>query len=1063
MDSFAQASALESELRQTVRGEVRFDAGARALYATDASNYRHIPIGLVIPRDDADVIAAVAACRQYGAPLLARGAGTSLAGQCCNVAVILDFSKYMNRILELDPARKFARVQPGVVLDTLRNRAEKHKLTFGPDPSTHNRCTLGGMIGNNSCGTHSLLAGKTVDNVSELRILLYDGTQMTVGATSDAELAAIINEGGRRAEIYAALRNIRDQYAAQIRAKFPNIPRRVSGYNLDQLLPENGFHVARALVGTEGTCVTVLEAQLNLIHSPQHRTLLGLGYPDAFQAADHVPEILEFGPIGLEGFEAAMIDNLRKKNEPRLDLVPEGRGILLVEFGSDDPENTQRLAQQLVARLQQSANPPTMRIYTSAEAAILWRIREAGVRSAATAPGAPPEWEGWDDAAVAPEKVGAYLRDIRKLLDEYHYQTSFYGHFGHGCIHMRVNFDLQSEPGIRNYGEFVERAADLVLSYGGSLSGEHGDGQSRAALLPKMFGPELMRAFAEFKAAWDPQNKMNPHKVLDAGQPTEDLRLGADYRPLQLLTHFKFPDDDGSFAKAGVRCIGLGECRKNDTGAMCPSYMVTLEEEHSTRGRAHLLFELLQGEIVRDAWKNEQVKHALDLCLSCKACKSECPTNVDIATYRAEFLSHYYEGRSRPLHAYAFGRIDRAARIASRAPRLVNFLTHAPVLATLLRNALHLEKSRQLPRFAPLSFTRWCRKHAIPASEAPSENQSSLSSATNSPTNASTNGAPESAVVPGTDLAPRPATGVAAGPGPNIAPDPATGVAIDPAIVPQSGSVTDREPRPASDSGTGVATHAATDRAPSIAPPLSSEVILWPDTFNNYFHPTTAQAAVAVLRDAGFHVTVPAQHLCCGRPLYDFGMLAQATQYLHRILQVLGPKIDAGVPVVVLEPSCASVFRDELRNLFPTDARAARLRAQTFLLGEFLCRRAPGYAPPPLERKVFLHGHCHQRALVKTNDEAALLAKMNVELESVDAGCCGMAGSFGYEREKFAVSQAIGERVLLPAVRQASPDTLIVSDGFSCREQIRHSTGREALHFAEALHLAIRIKSSSHS
>ena len=1015
MDSFAYASALEGELKRTVRGEVRFDAGARALYATDASNYRHIPIGLVVPRDDADVIAAFEACRKYGAPILARGAGTSLAGQCCNVAVILDFSKYMHRILELDPARKFARVQPGVVLDTLRNRAEKHKLTFGPDPSTHNRCTLGGMIGNNSCGTHSLLAGKTVDNVSELRILLYDGTQMTVGATSDAELAAIIGKGGRRAEIYGALRNIRDQYAAQIRAKFPNIPRRVSGYNLDQLLPENGFHVARALVGTEGTCVTVLEAQLNLIHSPQHRTLLGLGYPDAFQAADHVPEILEFGPIGLEGFEASMIDNLRKKDEPRLDLVPEGRGILLVEFGSDNPENTQRLAQQLTARLQQSANPPTMRIYTSAEAAILWRIREAGVRSAATAPGAPPEWEGWDDAAVAPEKVGAYLREIRKLLDEYHYQTSFYGHFGHGCIHMRVNFDLQSESGIRNYGEFVERAADLVLSHGGSLSGEHGDGQSRAALLPKMFGPELMRAFAEFKAAWDPKNKMNPHKVLDAGQPTEDLRLGADYRPLQLLTHFKFPDDDGSFAKAGVRCIGLGECRKNDTGAMCPSYMVTLEEEHSTRGRAHLLFELLQGEIVRDAWKNEHVKRALDLCLSCKACKSECPTNVDIATYRAEFLSHYYEGRSRPLHAYAFGRIDRAAHLASRTPRLVNFLTHAPVLAPLLRSVLHLEKSRLLPRFAPLSFTRWCRRHAIPASEAASENQSPQF-----PNNSAANVAPVSP----TSSASAPATQRATGP--------ATGAA------------------------TGAAAGAATG-------PVTPEVILWADTFNNYFHPQTAQAAVAVLRDAGFHVTVPAQHLCCGRPLYDFGMLAQATQYLTRILHILGPKIDSGVPVVVLEPSCASVFRDELRNLFPTDARATRLRAQTFLLGEFLCRRAPNYNPPPLARKVFLHGHCHQRALVKTNDEAALLGKMNVELESVDAGCCGMAGSFGYEREKFAVSQAIGERVLLPAVRQAAPDTLVISDGFSCREQIRQSTGREALHLAEALQLAIRNKSSSHS
>jgi FAD/FMN-containing dehydrogenase/Fe-S oxidoreductase len=962
VDSFAQASELENELRRVVRGEVRFDPGARALYATDASNYRQIPIGLVVPRDAADVQAAIAVCAKYGAPFLARGAGTSLAGQCCNVAVVFDFSKYMNAILELDAARRFARVEPGVVLDTLRNRAEQDKLTFGPDPSTHNRCTLGGMIGNNSCGTHSLFAGKTVDNVEELRILLYDGTQMTVGVTSDAQLEAIIQEGGRRGEIYAGLRGIRDRYAERIRAKFPKIPRRVSGYNLDQLLPENGFHVARALVGTEGTCVTVLEAKLKLIHSPQQRTLVGLGYPDAFQAADHVMEILELGPIGLEGFEGGMIDNLRKKNTPHLDLVPTGRGILLVEFGSDDADETLHLARQLVERLARSADPPATRVYTRNEAAIMWGIRESGVRSAATAPGAPPEWEGWDDAAVAPEKVAAYLRDIRKLLDEYNYQTCFYGHFGHGCIHMRVTFDLESEHGIRKYGEFVERAADLVIGHGGSLSGEHGDGQSRGALLPKMFGPELMGAFREFKALWDPQNKMNPHKVIDASLPTEDLRLGADYKPLPLLTHFKFPDDDGSFAKASVRCIGLGECRKHDTGAMCPSYRVTLEEEHSTRGRAHMLFELLQGEVVRDAWKNDHVKRALDLCLSCKACKSECPTNVDIATYRAEFLSHYYEGRTRPLHAIGFGLIDLWAQMASRIPHIANFAAHAPGLAGLLRAALHVAPARALPRFAPITFQHWSRRHNVPESEA------------------SANGA--------------------------------------------------------------VGTQ-------------GSEVILWADTFHNYFHPEVSRAALDVLRAAGFHVTVPRQHFCCGRPLYDFGILSEAVRYLERILQVFGDKIDAGVPIVVLEPSCASVFRDELRNLFPADARAARLRTQTFLLDEFLQEHAADHRFQAISQKILLHGHCHQKALMKMDKEVALLKKTGAEVQSIDAGCCGMAGSFGYERDKFAISQAIAERVLLPAVREALPDTLIVSDGFSCREQILQGTGRRAMHVAEVLQLAL--------
>jgi len=972
VDSFAGAAELEKELRNAVKGEVRFDRGSRALYASDASNYRQIPIGLVVPRDQDDVIACVAACRKFGAPVLPRGAGTSLAGQCCNVAVVLDFTKYMNRILEIDPGARLARVLPGVVLDRLREGAEIHHLTFGPDPSTHSRCTLGGMIGNNSCGTHSLLAGKTVDNVEELRVLLYDGTRLTVGATSEAELGSIIARGGRAGEIYAKLRAIRDQYTPLIRARYPKIPRRVSGYNLDQLLPENGFHVARALVGTEGTCVTLLEAKLRLIHSPQHRTLVGLGYPDVFIAAEQVPAILEFGPIGLEGFEGRIVDGLRKKGTPNLELLPEGRGILLVEFGCDDPKQAEALALKLADRFRQSSGIPDIRLYNDSQAKWVWKIRESGARAAAAAPGAPPEWEGWDDAAVAPEKVSAYLRDIRKLLDEYNYQAAFYGHFGHGCIHMRVSFDLESETGIRNYGEFVERAADLVVSYGGSLSGEHGDGQSRGALLPKMFGPELVKAFGEFKAAWDPDGKMNPHKVVNAYLPTENLRLGADYKPRESKTHFHFPDDGGSFAKATVRCVGLGECRKTHAGAMCPSYMVTMEEQHSTRGRAHLFFELLQGEVIRDAWRDENVKKALDLCLSCKACKSECPTNVDIATYRAEFLSHYYEGKTRPLHAHAFGRIDRWAQLASLAPRAANLFSRAPGFDHLLRFLLGLPSERKLPRFAERSFQSWVRSRKASAPREP-----------NSPVRAL-------------------------------------------------------------DAG-------------------KRTVILWPDTFTNYFHPEIGRAALEVLEGAGFHVTIPRSHLCCGRPLYDFGMLDRAKEYLSRIMRSLAAEIDAGLPIVVLEPSCASVFRDELRGLFPEDPRANRLRNQTFLLSQFLRNHAPGYKPLRLHRKVLLHGHCHHKSLMTLTDEEALLRSMSVEVDSLDSGCCGMAGAFGFEREKYEISRAVGERVLLPAVRKAAPETLILSDGFSCREQIAQLTGRRAFHLAEILKLAASESPSANS
>jgi Fe-S oxidoreductase len=693
--------------------------------------------------------------------------------------------------------------------------------------------------------------------------------------------------------------------------------------------------------------------------------LIGLGYADAFAAADHVPDILQFQPIGLEGFEGSMVDGLRRKGAPHLDLVPDGRGYLLVEFGFDSAEEAGRTAARFVDWATRVPNGPSVRAYSAVEARAMWRIREAGPRAAATAPGAPLEWEGWDDAAVAPEKLGAYLRELRKLLDDYQYRTAFYGHFGHGCIHMRVNFDLETESGIRKYGEFVNHAADLVIRYGGSLSGEHGDGQSRGALLPKMFGDELIAAFGEFKAIWDPDNKLNPHKLVNAYLPTENLRLGADYSPRRPRTHFAFPDDSGSIERATLRCIGLGECRKHDAGTMCPSYMVTLEEQHSTRGRAHMLFELLQGEVVTNGWQDDDVKQTLDLCLSCKACKSECPANVDMATYRAEFLAHYYEGQRRPIHAYAFGMVDRWLRLAAPMPSLANAVVQAPGVSAVVKSILHVAPERRLPRLAPMTFRQWAAKGGVPT----------------------------------------------------------------------------------------VGRRRRTEL--SAAGPQRPNVILWVDTFNNHFHPETSRAAVQVLESAGYTVTIPAASLCCGRPLYDFGFLDRAKAYLRSILDELERPIDAGVPIVVLEPSCASVFRDELRNLFPGDDRAVRLSHQTVVLSELLESGQLPYDPPPLAKRILLHGHCHQKALMKMGHEEALLRRMGTTLESPDTGCCGMAGAFGFEADKVAVSQAIGERVLLPAVRAAAADTLVVADGFSCREQIEQATGRTALHLAEVLRLAL--------
>jgi FAD/FMN-containing dehydrogenase/Fe-S oxidoreductase len=941
------AEALATALKQAIKGEVRFDSGSRALYATDASNYRQVPIGVVLPHDAGDVIATVALARRFGAPILGRGAGTSLAGQCCNVAVILDMSKYMNRITEMNPAAKFARVEPGIVLDDLRREAEKHVLTFGPDPATHAQCTLGGMIGNNSCGVHSIMSGKTVDNIEELDVLTYDGVRMRVGPTSDAELASIIAEGGRRGQIYAGLRDLRDRYATLIRERFPKIPRRVSGYNLDELLPENGFHVARALVGTESTCVLVLEAKTKLVHSPPARALLVIGYPTVYDAADDVPRILGFGPIGLEGFDDLLVRDQKHKglNPKGLAMLPPGGGWLLVEFGGETMDEAAEKCRRLLAEVDASS----ARLITDAyESRLMWAVRESGLGATAHVPGKPPMWEGWEDAAVAPAKLGGYLRDLRKLLERYEYGGDLYGHFGDGCVHTRTNFDMTSASGIAKFRAFLDEAADLVASYGGSFSGEHGDGQARAALLEKMFGPELITAFREFKALWDPEGKMNPGKVVTPYNPGENLRLGAEYQPWTPETHFAFAEDEGHMSHAVLRCVGVGRCRRLDGGTMCPSYQATREEEHSTRGRARLLFEMFQGKVISNSWRNEAVKESLDLCLACKGCKGDCPTHVDIATYKAEFLSHYYEGRLRPIGAYTMGLIYWWAGLASKAPGFANAMMGLPLMKTLGGVA----KKRTMPRFAPQTFRERF----------------------------------------------------------------------------------------------SVATAALGRRA------LAKRVLLWPDTFNNHFTPDTAMAAAEVLAHAGYEVTIPRKRVCCGRPLYDWGFLDRAKKQLRETLDVLRPALDEGLPVIGLEPSCVSVFRDELPNLFPTDPYAKKLASSAMTLSEFLLREKVSL--PRLERKALVQAHCHHKAIMRFDPEEAMLRGLGLDLTHPDSGCCGMAGAFGFEEKNYELSMNIGNRVLLPMVREASEETLIIANGFSCREQIEQSTSRKTLHFAEVIKLA---------
>jgi FAD/FMN-containing dehydrogenase/Fe-S oxidoreductase len=942
---------LRSDLSATIEGEVRFGDGDRALYATDGSNYRQVPIGVVVPRTIDDVVATFDACRRHGAPVLSRGGGTSLAGQCCNVAVVIDWSKYLRAVVDIDPAAKTARVEPGCVLDDLRGAAGTHRLTFGPDPATHNHCTLGGMIGNNSCGVHSVMAGRTADNVLSLDVLTYDGLRLTVGATPDDELDRIIAGGGRRGEIYGGLRRLRDRYADQIRRRYPDIPRRVSGYNLDELLPERGFNVGRALVGTEGTCVAVLGAELRLIDDPPVKSLLVLGYPDVYAAGAHVPEVMTAGPTGCEGIDRRLfhLTDQLGLHPQAVRLMPDGNGWLIVEFGGQTKEESDGKARELMETLRRDSTTPSMKLFDDrSEEQKIWEVRESGLGATAHEPGGVNTWPGWEDSAVPPDRVGDYLSDLRDLYEKYDYSAALYGHFGQGCIHTRIDFDLVSKGGVEHFRAFMEDASSLVLSYGGSLSGEHGDGQARAELLPKMFGEELVGAFREFKSIWDPADRMNPGKVVSPNPLDHQLRLGPGYSPWEPVTFFQYPDDEHSFARAGgLRCVGVGKCRREGGGTMCPSYMVTREEQHSTRGRARLLFEMMQRDVITDGWRSEAVRDALDLCLACKGCFGDCPVNVDMATYKAEFLAHHYAHRLRPASHYSMGWLPVAARAAAKAPGVVNAVAHAPGLRALVKRVGGIDPHRELPRFARRTLRQ--------------------------------------------ELATRPR-------------------------------------------------HRGGRR-----------VVLWPDTFTNHFDPEIGIAAVEVLEDAGFDVVVPEPGLCCGLTWISTGQLRHARRVLGRTVAALAPELRAGSLVVGLEPSCTAVFRHDLHELFPLDQDACRLRDQTRTLAELLRDEASGWSPPQLGVDAIVQGHCHHRAVMDMDADQALLSAAGVDAQLLDSGCCGLAGNFGFERGHHDVSIACAERVLLPAIRQAEPETVVLADGFSCRTQIEENSTTKPLHLAQLL------------
>ncbi len=938
--------ALAAELRRRLRGDVWFDDGRRAIYATDSSNYRQVPLGVACPADEEDLAEVLLVCREAGAPVTGRGAGTSLAGQACNETVIVDLSRHLTKILGVDPDARTARVQPGVVLDDLRAACQPYGITFGPDPATHAWCTIGGMIGNNSCGTHALYAGKTVDNVIDLTVHTYRGTRLRLGE-SVARWQGDPGWQSHGGEILADIRNIAERYAELIRQRYPAIPRRVSGYNLDELLPERGFNVARSLVGSESTCVLVSEATLALAPSPVHRRLVVLGYRDIYAAADQVPALLDHELLGLEGFDSVLTGQMRAAglNVADLDLLPPGAGWLLAEVGADDAGEAQARAESLAAAA--GADGASVVLLTDrARQRAAWRIRESGLGATSRPRGGQPNHEGWEDAAVAPARLGEYLRRIRDLWGEYGYSGAWYGHFGQGCVHTRNNFDFSSARGVTKFRSYIEHAADIVVELGGSLSGEHGDGQARGELLGKMYGPELVQAFGEFKAAWDPDGRMNPGKLVDARPLDADLHYGPAHRVIDLSPPaFAFAKDGGSLHTAVSRCVGVGACRRTDTGVMCPSFRVTRDEKHSTRGRAKLLGEMLQGEVTPASWRNKDVFDALDLCLSCKGCAAECPTRVDLAAYKAEFLSHYYQGRLRPAFAYALGLVPWLARAGSRVPRLANALLGDHGVGRLGKRLAGVSATRPVPRFAPAAF----RRSAVHARQ-----------------------------------------------------------------------------------GTG-------------------SVVVWPDTFSDAFWPGRASATVAVLQSIGESVAVPSRWGCCGRPLYDFGMLGLARRALSGVLDILWPWVAAGVPVVVPEPSCLAVFRDELPELLADDPRAARVGGLARSLSEHLL--AVGWSPGGARAGAvaFVHPHCHLRAIGGQAADLAVLERAGYRAELLDSGCCGLAGSFGFRREHDAVSRQIAADRFLPAIAAVPDGAELIMDGFSCATQAAHLGARAGRSLAEVL------------
>ena len=947
---------LEHDLKRAIAGEVRFDSYSREMYATDGSIYRIVPLGVVLPRDTDDVSAAIETAARHGAPVLPRGGGTGLAGQTVNRAVVLDFSKYMHDVLEVNTEERWVRTQPGIAIGELNRQLASTGLHFTPDPSTANRANIGGAIGNNSCGAHSIVYGKTVDHVLDLDVALSDGTRTRFGRVDPAGLESSMSGSGLEAAIYRGARRIAEAARDEIGRRFPKIMRRVGGYNLDLVLDTADYNLARLVVGSEGTLAAVTSARLNLVPVPRNKGLAVLHFSSIGEAMEATVATLEEHPDAVEHIGSMIIQQARQslgfsRNIGFLQGDPSD--ILVVEFSGESEAETRDKLDKLGERMRRNGLSFAITdLVDPAAQRRVWNMREAGLGLLMNVPGDAKPLPFVEDTAVSPEKLPEYVRRFDEIVRRHGTEAGYYGHASVGCLHIRPVVDLKRRDGIDKMYAIAAEVSDLVLEFGGAMSAEHGDGLARSEWNEKMFGPELYRAFKEVKTAFDPAGIMNPGKIVDAPPMTENLRYGEAYRTQRIETRFDWSADLG-FAAAVEKCNGVGACRKVNSGAMCPSYMATREEEHSTRGRANSLRAALSGALPHDQIDSHRMFDVLDLCLECKSCKSECPSNVDMAKIKYEFLNTYYKRHRLPVRSRMVGDVHRVNALLQPLAPVANALSGSAVSRWLGESLTGIDRRRRFPALSRRTFESWFRART-----------------------------------------------------------------------------------PNTTGSRGVA-------------------VLFHDTFTNFNHPRAGIAATRLLESLGFEVRI-ADRKCCGRPMISKGMIDKAAANARHNIDVLYPFVESGARIVGWEASCLFALKDEYPDLFPDDPRARAVADAAVMIETLLVETADDggqqIAWSNREAQVAAQVHCHERALAGTGDvEAALNLPPGYSAEIIDAGCCGMAGSFGFEKEHYDVSMQIGEDRLFPFVRSAPSGVEIAVTGVSCHQQIADGTGRDARYLVEIL------------